>query len=485
MSDSRRRHFSKRNILMAELLFMCSAPVCAQQGPRWIEDPLGVYPSELRRGPTLPGDQAPLDCSTHYDPAQPLGLDRAADLALCTNPQARSTWEAIKIQAGALGEAEAAYLPTITGSLTLQRERNQYPDVPLQDSTTTGHSAYLAFGWRLFDFGERSSKRAAAQFLLSAAMASHDAQLQKILDAVIAAYFDATTARSVHLARSKAHELLISTLAATERRENKGAASHNDTLQTQVAVAKAALAERRALGEYNKSVSVLVYNLGLPVETRLSLPEMGAPTASVIGELSQWISQVQSGHPALIAARQEWEAATEKITSVRSVGRPTLELSGNYYQNGYPNQGIQSTSSRQTTVGLTINVPLFDGFSRVYQIQEAEAQASAAEAQYIDTEHQILMTLVKAHADAVSALGNIDSSNELLEASQAAEQSAQRRYANGAANIIELLTAQSNLADAEQERVQSLAEWNSARLRLIASAGRLGLSRVSQPLDVP
>jgi len=103
----------------------------------------------------------------------------------------------------------------------------------------------------------------------------------------------------------------------------------------------------------------------------------------------------------------------------------------------------------------------------------------------MDTENQILMTLVKAHADAVSALGNIDSATDLLVASQAAEQSSQRRYANGAANIIELLTAQANLADAEQQRVQSLAEWNAARLRLMASAGNLGLTRISQPPNVP
>ncbi len=472
------------SISVAQLLLLTSTTIFAQHA-RSIDDPLGVYPLELRSGPTLPGDQAPLDCTAHYDPAQPLGLDRAADLALCTNPQVRSTWEAIKIQAGALGEAKAAYLPTLTSSLTLQRERNQYPDFPLQDATTNGHSAYLAFGWRLFDFGERASNRTAAQLLLSSAVASHDAELQKILDAVIAAYFDAMTARSIFLARTKAGELLRGTLAATLRREGKGASSHNDTLQAQVALAKAALAERRALGEYNKSVSVLVYNLGLPVDTRLSLPELGVPTASVIGELSQWIAQAEASHPALIAARKQWEAATEKITAVRSAGLPALNLSANYYQNGYPNQGIQNTSNRQTTIGLTISVPVFEGFARTYKIQEAKSQATAAEAQYIDTEHQILMALVKAHADAVSALANIDSSNELLEASKAAEQSSQRRYANGAANIIELLTAESNLADAEQQRVQSLAEWNAARLRLMTSAGTLGFARIAPPPHAP
>lgn len=485
MSANRKRAFRAVALCLMASAQMASPDVRASETSRWVDDPLGAYPSELRSGPILPGDQAPLDCTARYDEHQSLGLDRAADLALCTNPQVRSTWEAIKVQAGALGEARAAYLPTVSGSVTLQRERNQYPDVPAQDSTTTGHSAYLALGWRLFDFGERASNRAAAQALLAAAMASHDAELQKILDAVVAAYFDATTARSVLQARSRANELLRDTLAATERREAKGVASHNDTLQAQVALAKVALAQRRAVGEYDKSISLLIYTLGLPVDTRLSLPDIGMPNAAMVGELSQWIAQAQGSHPALIAAREQWEAATDRIGAARSAGLPTLDFAGNYFQNGYPNQGIQNTSIHQTTVGVTLTVPMFEGFARTYKIHEAKAQAAEAEAQYLDTENQILMSVVKAHADAVAALGNIDSANDLLDASRAAEESSQRRYANGAANIIELLTAQSNLADAEQQRVQTLAEWNAARLRLMASAGSLGMARMSQPVDAP
>jgi outer membrane protein len=38
---------------------------------------------------------------------------------------------------------------------------------------------------------------------------------------------------------------------------------------------------------------------------------------------------------------------------------------------------------------------------------------------------------------------------------------------------VELLNAQAALADARTERTRSLAEWHSARLRLLAAAGVL------------
>lgn len=50
----------------------------------------------------------------------------------------------------------------------------------------------------------------------------------------------------------------------------------------------------------------------------------------------------------------------------------------------------------------------------------------------------------------------------------------QRRYDKGAADIVEILSTQAALADAWNELVRCLAEMQSARLHLLASAGRMG-----------
>lgn len=86
---------------------------------------------------------------------------------------------------------------------------------------------------------------------------------------------------------------------------------------------------------------------------------------------------------------------------------------------------------------------------------------------------QILSEVVKAHADAVSSLDNLAASEELIEAAQASVESSRKRYDKGAADILELLSTQAALADARQERIRCLAEWQAARLKLLASAGIL------------
>ena len=42
-----------------------------------------------------------------------------------------------------------------------------------------------------------------------------------------------------------------------------------------------------------------------------------------------------------------------------------------------------------------------------------------------------------------------------------------------------------NLAGAKEQRVQCLSEWYAARLRLLTSAGALGLTQLTRPLTVP
>jgi outer membrane protein len=443
--------------------------------PDLFQDPLFTRPPVLERGAALPGDESPLPCPAQIELRQALTLGDAVDLALCNNPQIKTTWAAIKVQAGLVGESRATYLPTINGTYNSLQNRVEYPEFQDSNTSNKGHTTYLAFNWRLFDFGGRDANHESASLLLEAALASHEANMQKTLSAVISAYFEALTAQATLDARSLSAQLAQETLDATQRRLKLGAAGRNDTLQASTAWAKARLAQQRAFGDRHKSLSALVYAIGLPAGTAIILAQVDAvlPNEAVL-ELSHWLSDAQTRHPAIVAAKAQWESAKKKITVARSEGLPTMDYVTNFYQNGYPNQGLQQTKSNTTTFGVSFNIPFFEGFGRTYKIRGAQAQAEQSEAQMRDVEHQILTEVVKAHADAQASLANLASSERLLDSALESEESSQRRYNMGAADILERLSVQSALADAQQERIRCLAEWRSARLRLMANAGMLG-----------
>ncbi len=450
--------------------------------PDVVVDPLHARPDRLDAATPLPGDTSPLDCSAPAElPGHALALIDAVDQALCHSPQVQAAWAAIKVQVASLGQARAAWLPTANATLSQLHNRTAYPGSPALDTSNNGRTAYVGVTWRLFDFGARAADQDSAASLLDAALANQDATLQKALGAVVQDYFDATSARAVVRSRGEATQYAQQTLDATKRREAKGAAAANDTLQANAALAKAHLAEQRAIGDYRKAISVLLYACGMPPESDVTLAqEQDAVPSTAVADLAEWLDATVTRHPALLAAQAQVDAAEAKVRSVRTQGLPSIDFTGNYYRNGYPNQGLQPTRSATTTIGVALNIPLFAGFARTYQVRGAQAQADQSRAQLLDTRLQLASTVVKDHAEAVAALANLDSSAQWQAAANAAVESARRRYDKGAGDILELLAAESALTDARQERIRCLAEWRSARLRLFADSGLLGRSEISR-----
>ena len=142
-------------------LLMAVSPAMAFDLVAPFADPLRTIPERIPSGVTLPGDMAPVACPGNREFTAPLTVGEAVDTALCNNPRIKSAWAAIKVQAGALGEARAAYLPTVSGTVTGMHSSTRY--VSSNSTTTTdGFTLYGAVSWRLFDFGARGANRQAA-----------------------------------------------------------------------------------------------------------------------------------------------------------------------------------------------------------------------------------------------------------------------------------------------------------------------------------
>ena len=71
--------------------------------------------------------------------------------------------------------------------------------------------------------------------------------------------------------------------------------------------------------------------------------------------------------------------------------------------------------------------------------------------------------------------GNLRNTATISQSANEAFEASQQRYSSGVGNILELLSAQTTLAGAEQLRIQAQADWRTARLQLAASLGKLGM----------
>lgn len=69
-------------------------------------------------------------------------------------------------------------------------------------------------------------------------------------------------------------------------------------------------------------------------------------------------------------------------------------------------------------------------------------------------------------------------SDSLLASARETTDVALGRYKAGVGTFLELLTAQNELTDAEQQRIAAYIAWQTARLQLAADVGRLTVDDV-------
>jgi outer membrane protein len=462
---------------MAAGLLLWPVVALSSEFPYLFADPLHAMPDVIDKGVVLPGDSAPIPRKVEKDFRQPLTLAEAVDLALSNNPKVKGAWAEIKNQAGVLGQVYATYLPSVNGSTNWTKDSLHYTDSRFASTNVDRYTVQASATWRIFDFGGRSANRSAAENQVAAALATYDATLQETLAGVIQTYFDAMTASAALTAKTKSEEVARSTLGSAKVREASGTTSQSDTLRATTALAKATLDKNRALGDFQKALAVLRRSLGLAGNAELLLPaELQDLQGGILEtrELSRWLEEAQQHHPAIVAARKLLEATRDGVLVTKSAGLPNVNLSANYYQNTRPGEAVTPSGARETTLIVGLSVPIFDGFASTYKLRSAQADVEKEAAALADKEQQVAMGIIKAYADTTAALRNLEASALLLDSAQSSLAVSQRRYDKGAADIIEVLSTQSALADAWNERVRCLAEWNSSRLQLLATAGKMG-----------
>ena len=124
-------------------------------------------------------------------------------------------------------------------------------------------------------------------------------------------------------------------------------------------------------------------------------------------------------------------------------------------------------------MGLTLNIPLFSGFSQKSALLKAQALIDQANANY-DTLTQEMNTQVwQAYYTLKTAEQNIQTTRELLKSSSKAAQQVYGQYQAGVGNILTVLSTQSALNNARAQSIQAQLNWYTAMAQLSLALGKL------------
>ena len=397
-----------------------------------------------------------------------LGLTDVVELALCGNPQTREVWANARFQEAQLAVSQAAYLPTVNGSLGFTRSLSDRTGAVSPSDTK---SAALTLSYLIYDFGARSETLENARQLLVAAAATQDSTVQTLFLAAVQAFYQVQAAQAALASAKEAERSSLESLKAATLRSTVGSGTPVDKLQAQTAYSQATLNSIQAEGTLRSAQGSLANVIGRDANrpvTLIATDTIELP-ADFERDVDALIATARARRPDLLAAEAQVSAAQANVGAVMAADQPSLTL------------GATATNSRSDLIApgnaydlsLKLNVPIYSGNAATNRVRAAEAQVETRLAQRDRLQRQVALDVWTAYQNLHTATQSLLSTADLVNSAEQSEHAAVARYKAGAGNLLDVLVAQSALASARQQRVQASYNWNIYRATLAQAMGSL------------
>ena len=434
--------------------------------------PQDPFDTEKLRPPSPSSAWQAAPASAPCDPARDLPalitLVDAIDQALCRNPRTRESWAAAKVAAAQVGAARSATLPTVTGTVSAQSSDSRNV---INSGRRDQLNGSLSFNYLLFDFGGRSAAIEQARQSLLAANWTHNATLQAVVLDTGQAYFQLFASDQAVEATQAAEKLALQSLEATRARQKAGTATRADVLQAQTAHSQAQLNRTQAEGDAAVARGTLSYTMGLPANAmpRLAPPADVDPRAIGESAVAALMDEALKRRPELRAAEANVAAAQSAVTVEQSAGKPSLSLFAN------PSLGVVNPGAdpRSLSVGVTLNIPIFTGYQNTYRIQAARESVDRNAATRDRLRNDVSLEVWRSYQDVRTQGQALTTAGDLVRSATESYDVALGRYRAGVGNVIDLLSAQNALVQANIQRIQAQLRLNVSKVALARAIGVL------------
>ena len=398
-----------------------------------------------------------------YD--KPLSLVEVTEAALCHNPQTREVYANAKVQSAQVGVARSLFFPSVTDTLSATENKNRTTNY--SNATNRIVASYL-----LYDFGSRDANFENANQLLKAASATQNAIVQTVLLASVNAFYQVHASRAILNASIETERLSQESFKSAEAKYIAGVATPADKLQAQTSFANATLTKLRNEGTLKVAYGNLANVMGAPANINFQIADSKLDDIPELidQDIDALIEQARLQRPDLMASEAQLKASLAKIESVKADAKPKVRIDAS---NQYDENLLGQTSQNTSQLGIFLSIPLFEGYKPTYLIRSAEATAELNASKRDQLKLQVSLDVWTAYQNLKTANESITASNVLLLSAEESSRVALGRYKEGVGNIIDTLNAQSALANAKQQKIQSVLNWNIARTTLAQSIGVL------------
>jgi outer membrane protein TolC len=415
-----------------------------------------------------------------YDLAQciDIALDSSRSLAI-----ARETTASAR---HGVRQAWSAFLPNLTSSYTFQRSERTDFDYEIRDPLTGDvidkmdletkykdkrlslNSNFNVFGG-FGKFGELKSARNTQR----AAEAEQAYSRQLVIQAVSVAYINLLRNQRLLSVAEEARDLAGRELEKTETYHRIGSAARSDVLQAKVRLEQTRLDEIRARNAVAQAFADLAHAMNRPLLEHFDVDASLLDAEHEPESLDTLFAEALAQRPDLQSGAFTLAAREGDVTVAGSQLWPQLNLFGSYALSENESEfrfGAQKSDA--TSWGYQVSWNIFDRLQTLSNRGRAKAQKRIAEYNLDQARLDVQLEVRQLYNSLVEARERITLTRETIANAQEQLRLAQERFRVGAGTMLDQITAQVNLSQAQSDEVQAISDAVIASLQLDRAVGR-------------
>ncbi len=415
-------------------------------------------------------------------------LQECLDIAVMNNYDLMVARQQVTAASADLTNAFGNYLPRMDFNMGYSRVLN--PDATrtvnldsisfeIPGSNPDSYSMNVSLSMPLFDGFSREANYKRAQTNLSAMNLNNEQAILSLRQMVYAQYVEVIKNYKIVQIRRENFERAKFELNRLQALYESGSISITDIYSQEAELANREIEIIVAENTLDKSKASLLTMMGLSPDIGADFLESSLPNTindyeivsfrRDIGSFNSAVNQAISNRLDLKAFKLAMEASEARVRSVMGQYLPAIYASGGWTWN---HSEFNSFSERgRSFLGLQLNFPIFSNFSTNLQVQSSKLQFLQSEVQYAQKEQEIRQSVQNSFLNLEAAEKQIEVSKRALFAAEKSYESHKERYNVGAASIIEITFANSQLITSQINRVNAVYNYLQAKNDVMFSIG--------------
>ena len=395
-----------------------------------------------------------------------LNLADCIELAVRNNPSLAAYAQHVDEARASASEARGNLLPSLSASGGYDR----YSGDGLWDRNES-YSVGLQLNQTLFHGGQLLNSLSGAMHGVRAAEYDYETALQDLVLDVRTTYYRLLQRERLTDVARTAVEQAQTHLELAQERFRVGLVRRADVLKSEVELSDATLALIQARSSESLSRGTLNTLLGLPVDRATEvldiLEELDASMDTL--SLDVLVRRAEKSRPEVARLTEQIEAQRAQVNVALGEFLPTISAHASYGLDA----GSSSDWDSDWSVGLSLNLALFDGLSRKARVSGRRAQLDALLKTREGLLQSVALSVFEARLSVQDSWERIHSTEVQVRSTLENLEMTEAEYLSGVSSMLELVDAQTEYIQAREDYVSALTDLWIARADLDRSMGSL------------